>query len=78
MQKAYLPFSLQGLYLKYDLEIIIKCQPIFGHSAQTDTNSSRPATQSGPDSQTARPQARNSASGCNATPSLGQSTGFEV
>ena len=38
----------------------------------------RPTTQSGPDSQTAPPQARNSASGCNAARSLHRSTGFEV
>ena len=31
-----------------------------------------------PDSQTAPPQARNSASGCNASRSLHQSTGFAV
>ena len=36
----------------------------------------RPTTQSGPDSQTVPPQARNSASGCNATPSHGRHTGF--
>jgi len=45
---------------------------------QTDTNSPRPATQSDPDSQTARSQTRNSASGCSAVWSLHQSTGFEI
>lgn len=37
-----------------------------------------PTTQSGPDSQTARPQARNTASGCNAALSLHHNTGFAV
>ena len=35
-------------------------------------------TQSNPDSQTDRSQARNSASGCNAAPSLHRSIGFAV
>lgn len=48
------------------------------HSAQTDTGSPRQTTQSGPGSQTARPQARNTASGCNAARSLHHNTGFEV
>ena len=43
-----------------------------------NTNSPHPTAQSGPDSQTARPQARNTASGCNAARSLHRSTGFEV
>ena len=43
---------------------------------QTDTNSPHPTTQSGPDSQTAQRQARNTASGCNAIPSRGLYTGF--
>ena len=37
-----------------------------------------PTTQSGPGSQTAPHQARNTASGCNAAPSLHRSTGFAV
>ncbi len=35
-------------------------------------------TQSGPGSQTARPQARNTASGCNAAPSLHHNTAFAI
>ena len=46
------------------------------HSAQTDTGYYHPTTQSGPDSQTARPQVRNSSSGCNAAPSRDRHTGF--
>ena len=42
---------------------------------QTDTSYPHPTTQSDPDSQTAQPQARNSASGCNAATSLHQSIG---
>ena len=42
------------------------------------TNSPQPTTESDPDSQTARHQARNSASGCNAARSLHQSTGFAI
>ena len=45
---------------------------------QTNTNYPHPTAQSGPDSQTVPPQARNSASGCNAARSLHQSTGFAV
>jgi len=43
---------------------------------QTDTNSPHPKAQSDPDSQTDRPLARNSASGCNAARSLHHNTGF--
>ena len=44
--------------------------------AQRDKDSPHPTTQSDPDSQTARPQARNNASGCNAAPSHSWHTGF--
>jgi len=40
------------------------------YSAQRDKDCLHPTTQSGPDSQTARSQARNNASGCNAALSL--------
>ena len=45
---------------------------------QTDTNSPHPTAQSGPDLQTARPQARNSASGCSAVRSLHRSISFAI
>ena len=45
---------------------------------QTNKDSPLPTTKSDPDSQTARPLARNNASGCNAAQSLHRSTGFEV
>ena len=53
-------------------------RPKLEHSAQTHTNAPHQTTQSGPDSQTARPQAHNTASGCNAVPSLHRSIGFAV
>ncbi len=55
-----------------------KHQAIPAHLEQTDTDSLHLTTQSGPDSQTTRPQARNSSSGCNAAPSYGRRTGFEI
>ena len=55
-----------------------KHQAIPAHSEQTDTDSPHPTTQSDLDSQTARPQARNTASGCSAARSLHRSTGFAV
>ena len=42
-----------------DLKLIPADQPRFVYSAQTDTDSLHPTAQSDPDSQTARPQARN-------------------
>ena len=45
---------------------------------QTDIDSPHPATQLDPDSQTAPPQARNSASGCSAVRSLHHNIGFAV
>ena len=51
-------------------------QPLPAHSSKTDKSLSHPSTQSDPDSQTDPHQARNSASGCNATPSHGLHTGF--
>jgi len=53
-----------------------KHQAIPAHSEQTDTDSLHLTTQSGPDSQTVRPLARNNASDCNAAPSHGRHTGF--
>ena len=53
-------------------------QPKSVYLAQTNKDFPLPTTQSGPDSQTARPQARNSASGCNAARFLHHNTGFEV
>ena len=46
------------------------------HLAQTGKGYPHLPTQSGPVSQTARSQARNSASGCNAARSLHHNTGF--
>ena len=57
------------------MEITQEHQDTPTHSVQTDINYYHPTTQSGPDSQTARPQARNTASGCNAARSLHQSIG---
>ena len=45
---------------------------------QTHTDYLHPITQSDPDSQTARPQARNISSGCNATLFIHQSIGFAI
>ena len=45
---------------------------------QTDTDYPHPTTESGPDSQTDRSLAHNSASGCNAARFLHHNTGFEV
>ena len=54
-------------------------QSNFEHLQRTDKGyPPHPTTQSGPDSQTDRPQARNSASGCNAVRFLRRSTGFAV
>ena len=54
-------------------------QSKFEHLQRTDKGySPRPTTQSDPDSQTDPLQARNSASGCNAAPSHGRRTGFEI
>ena len=66
-------FLLEDVFLQ-DL----RNPPKFAYSAQTNKDSPRQTTQSGPDSQTARPQARNSASGCNAAPSRCRSTDSEV
>lgn len=45
---------------------------------QTDKGCPHPSIQLDPGSQTARPQVRNSASGCNAAPSLHQSIGSTI
>ena len=53
-------------------------QSIHLYSAQRDKDCLHPTTQSGPDSQTAPPQSRNTTSGCNAVRSLHHNTGFAV
>ena len=53
-------------------------QSISGCLAQTNKDSPHPTTQSGPDSQTARPLARNNATSYNAARFLHHNTGFEV
>ena len=53
-------------------------QPKSAYLVQTNTNYPHPTTQSDPDSQTDPPQARNTASGCNAAPSLHHNTSFAV
>ena len=58
--------------------LILMSQPKSAYLVQTNTNYPHPTTQSGPDSQTARPQARNTASGCNAALSLHHNTGFAI
>lgn len=52
--------------------------PKLAHSAQKHTDYPHLPTQSDPYSQTARPQVRNTASGCNAARSLHHNTGFAV
>ena len=48
------------------------------HLAQTDTDSTHPTTQSGPDIQTAPHQAYNTRRSCNVVPSHGRRTGFAI
>lgn len=52
--------------------------PKLAYSAQTNKDSPRQTTQSGPDSQIARSQALNTALGCNAVRSLHRSIGFAI
>ena len=61
-----------------DFYLSLGHQTTYLYWAQTNKDSLHPTTQSGPDSQTAQPQARNTASGCNAARSLHRSIGFAV
>ena len=65
-----------SLLCKFLYVLNLKYQSTQWNSAQTDIDYLHETTQSGPDSQTAPPQALNTWRSCNAAPSHGQRTGF--